>query len=341
MSVILALLVGSALFFIKPDTPLIELKSKYANAESKFMNIDGLPVHYRIEGSGSPIVLIHGTGSCLQTWDDWTDSLKNEYQVIRLDMPGFGLTGPRADRDYSINMYCTFLHKFMEKIGIDTFALSGNSLGGQIAWNYALAYPQQVRELVLVDPGGFYKDNKAGALIFKLAKIKWLANIMKKMDSKIMVNKTLRDVYYDDSKITEEKKQLYYDMSMREGNREAFVDRVQLIATDSAKDIRAIQCPTLVLWGKEDQLISVDMADSFAVIPNVKLIKYTEVGHSPQEEIPEQSVSDVKAFLEKNNTASFPFKDIAKALYKMVTIPLKALVKLGDALTTKDSAKGK
>jgi pimeloyl-ACP methyl ester carboxylesterase len=340
IAVIIVLLTGTMFLIMKPDKPLAELKLKYTTADSKFIDVEGLQVHYRIEGSGSPIVLIHGTGACLQTWDAWTDSLKSTHKVIRLDMPGFGLTGPRADRDYSIAMYVRFLHEFMSKIGIDSFALGGNSLGGQIAWNYALVYPQQVSSLILVDPGGFYKDGKAGALVFKLAKIKWLADIMKKMDSKIMVNKTLKDVYYDDSKITGATKQLYYDMSMREGNRQAFVDRVQLIATDSSKDLRAIQCPTLVLWGKEDVLIDVAMADSFAVIPHSKVIKYKEVGHSAQEEIPGQSVYDVEEFLQENETES-AFQTITRALYNAAKVSVHVLESVAKIGEKKDTAKSK
>jgi pimeloyl-ACP methyl ester carboxylesterase len=304
IGVILAMLVITFLMFKKPGIPVDDLKQKYTNAASKFIEVEGLQVHYRIEGQGPPIVLIPGTGSCLQTWDAWADSLKNNRQVIRLDMPAFGLTGPRADRDYSIDMYVRFLQAFMEKIGITKFDLGGNSLGGQIAWNYAMAYPQQVRSLILVDPGGFYDPEKGGALVFKMAKIKWLANLLGRLDTKLMANKTLEDVYYDDSKITPAIKQMYYDMSMREGNRQAFTDRVQLIGTDQPKDVKAIQCPTLVLWGKEDVLIHVSMADSFAMIPNSNVILYDKVGHVPQEEIPDRSVYDVVEFLQEVETAS-------------------------------------
>ncbi len=300
--VILILIVGAFFLLMKKDVPVDELKAKYTTTASKFTEINGMQVHYRIEGSGDPIVLIHGTGACLQSWDAWTDSLKKAYQVIRLDFPGFGLTGPRKDKDYSINMYVRFLHEFMKKIGVNKFALAGNSLGGQIAWNYALAYPQQVNALILIDPAGFYKEDKNGAIVFRLARIKWLAGALSKIDSKVMVNKTLKDVYYDDSKINAGIKQLYYDMSMREGNRQAFVDRVQSIDKDVSKDVRTIQTPTLLLWGEEDKLIDVAMADSFTVMPHVKTIKYKEVGHSPQEEIPGRSVYDAMDFMQSLKT---------------------------------------
>lgn len=297
---VIALVLFVAFFAIqKKSIPLEELKKKYTTASSKFLEMDGMQVHYRIEGEGKPVVLIHGTGASLQTWDGWTDSLvKNNYKVIRLDMPAFGLTGPRKDNDYSSKAYVDFLHRFLHQIGVDTFALAGNSLGGEIAWKYALAHPADVSKLILVDPAGFYSKEKGnGAIIFKLAKIKWLAVLMGKMDTKIIVNQTLKDVYEDDTKITEAQKQLYYDMSLREGNRESFSARVQQIDKEPKLDITDIKTPTLIQWGKEDKLLDISLMDNFTKIPDNKVVVYDHCGHSPQEEIPAASVADVLSFL--------------------------------------------
>lgn len=296
---ILILLLIIALAFIaliKKDIPVEQLIPKYANQASQFVDIDGMKVHYRIEGEGKPIVLIHGTGSCLQTWDVWTDSLKKNFKVIRLDMPGFGLTGPRPDKDYSIQSYVNFLDKFMTNIHVDTFMIAGNSLGGQIAWNYAHTFPQKISKMILLDPGGFI-NNGSKSLVFKLAKEKWIANSLKKLDTKLMVNNTLKEVYFDDSKISEQTKQMYYDISMRDGNRQSFIDRVQEIKHDAPKDRSVLNMPTLILWGKEDVLINVALVDSFKMIPNNKIIIYDKVGHSPQEEIPTHSVQDAIIFI--------------------------------------------
>lgn len=298
IAVIFILLIIAFVAIQKKSIPLDVLNQKYCNTDSKFIEVDGLNVHYKIEGEGMPIVLIHGTGAALQTWDAWTDSLKKNFKVIRLDMPAFGLTGPRNDNDYSSKMYVDFLDKFVAKIGVDTFALAGNSLGGEIAWKYAYTHLEKVSKLILVDPAGFYSKEKGnGAIIFKLAKIKWLAALMSKMDTKIIVNQTLKDVYYDDTKITEAKKQLYYDMSLRDGNRESFSARVQQIGKEPALDIAAIKTPTLTIWGKQDVLLDISLLGNFKKIPNNKIIEYDSCGHSPQEEIPEKSVKDVISFL--------------------------------------------
>jgi pimeloyl-ACP methyl ester carboxylesterase len=88
-----------------------------------------------------PVVLVHGTAASLHTWDDWTDSLKKDYRVIRMDIPAFGLTGPHPDADYSIEAYVAFLGQFLDQLDIDSMYLAGNSLGGNIAWNFAASLP--------------------------------------------------------------------------------------------------------------------------------------------------------------------------------------------------------
>ncbi len=286
----------------KEDIPLAELKTKYCNSSSQFMEIDGLNVHYRIEGQGRPLVLIHGTGSCLQTWDGWIDSLKGDFKVIRLDMPGFGITGPRADKDYSIHQYVSFLHKFLTKLDIDTCSIAGNSLGGEIVWSYAAAYPANVSNLILIDPAGFYlKGGQSAFSVFSLAKYKWLAAVIGQLDTKILVNRTLNDVYFDDSKITEAKRIMYHDMSLRAGNRQAFTDRVQQIDKEQKPNLAPITARTLLMWGREDQLLSIILASNFRAIKNIKEIDYDKVGHSPQEEIPQRSVLDAIKFLHQNH----------------------------------------
>jgi len=295
---LLLILVVSFLFLHRKGIPVSELIPKYTNEYSKFVDIDGMNVHYRTEGSGSPVFLIHGTGSCLQTWDVWTDSLKKYHTIIRMDLPGFGLTGARPDNNYSIDMYAKFIDDFATTLNIDTFAIGGNSLGGQIAWYYAATYPEKISKLILVDPAGFYDLKKGGSLVFNMARKKWLAKWLGKLDTKFSVNNTLREVYYDKSKISDKFKNMYYDMSMREGNREAFMTRVQSIEKDQTKDLSKLNMPTLILWGKEDLLIPINMLDSFTVIPNAQKIVYEKVGHSPQEEIPTESVIDAIRFLQ-------------------------------------------
>ncbi len=209
------------------DIPVEILKEKYANEFSKFVEIDGMQVHYRVEGKGMPIVLIHGTGSSLHTWDDWTTKLKENYQVIRMDLPAFGLTGPNKSGDYSIKKYTQFLEKFVVKMKIDSMFLAGNSLGGNIAWDYTSKNSQKVQKLILVDASGL-PTNKPQPWIFKMAKTPVLSKLFLYITPKSVIEDNMKQVYEDDAKITNTLITRYHDLALRTGNRQAFIDRAKI-----------------------------------------------------------------------------------------------------------------
>ena len=184
--VLLILLIKGGIY---SDISVEELKKEYANEHSKFVEIDEKEVHYRDEGTGFPIVFIHGTASSLHTWNDWTTELKKKYRIIRMDLPAFGITGPNKNADYSIKSYTQFLHKFLSKINIDKFYLAGNSLGGNIAWNYTAEYPDKIKKLILVDASGL-PTNKPQPAIFKMAKTPVLNSLFLYVTPKFIIKKS-------------------------------------------------------------------------------------------------------------------------------------------------------
>lgn len=283
-------------FNIRADIPVAELKQKYTNAQSKFISIDGLDVHYRDEGTGMPIILVHGTAASLHTWDDWTKQLQQNYRVIRLDLPAFGLTGPNATNDYSIKTYTSFLNQFLEKIAIDSFHLAGNSLGGEIAWNYAATYPEKVDKLVLVDPAGYSFEGNEPPII-KLANTPIINRLFSYVTPRFLISKNLREVYYDDSKISDELIDRYHQFALRKGNRAAFLARVQRAFVDHTPKLKTIQTPTLVIWGENDEWIPLAHGKKFvADMPNAQLVVLEKTGHVPMEERPKESLAAVLTF---------------------------------------------
>ena len=140
---------------LRGDIPLETLKARWAGGASQFVAVDGMGVHVRDEGSGPAVVLLHGTSSSLHTWDGWVERLRQGHRVVRFDLPAFGLTGPSPARDYSIDAYTAFVDHLTTRLGLQRFVLAGNSLGGGIAWAYALAHPDRVRALILVDAVGY------------------------------------------------------------------------------------------------------------------------------------------------------------------------------------------
>lgn len=297
------LIIGFCALNYYGDISMDEMKAKYANAESEFIEIEGMLVHYRDEGNPAdsiPIVLIHGTGASLHTWNVWTEKLKKTHRVIRLDLPAYGLTGPNKNHDYSSKYYISFLHDFLRKLNVKSCYMAGNSLGGKITWDYALQYPNEINKMILIDAAGYPSKKLGGALVFKLAQLPYIKHIFTKVTPKFIIEKSMLDVYGDDSKVNQQLIDQYHDMARREGNREAFVSRTKIKFDENYKRISEIKTPTLLLWGELDNWITIDNAYQFQKdLPNDTLIIYKGVGHIPMEEIPVKTAEDALIFLEK------------------------------------------
>ncbi|PQJ80560.1 alpha/beta fold hydrolase [Polaribacter porphyrae] len=298
--IVLILLIKSVVY---SDISVEDLKMEYANKYSKFIEIDGMQVHYRDEGKGFPIILIHGTASSLHTWDAWTTELTKTNRIIRMDLPAFGLTGPNTTADYSIKSYTNFLHQFLEKVKVDKFHLAGNSLGGNIAWNYAAEYPNKVEKLILVDASGL-PTNKPQPAVFKMAKTPILSDLFLYVTPKFFIKKNMKEVYADDSKITDDLINRYHKMALRVGNRQAFIDRARMDFKMGSKanleKLKSVKTLTLLLWGAQDSWIPLDNGIRMdSVMQNSKLVVLENSGHVPMEENPEESLQLLLEFLKK------------------------------------------
>lgn len=270
---------------------------KYANEQSRFLVIDGSLVHFRVEGKGSPLLLIHGAFSSLHTFDQWASILSKKNQVIRLDLPGFGLSGSRIDHDYSMEKFVNFLSQFLQIIGIKKCHLVGSSLGGWLAWEFVLKYPGRVNKLALISSAGFLEDRNV-PLPFKMARTPFIGKVIKYAVKKNVLEQFVRQVYADENKVTPELVDRYYDLFSRDGNPEAFLSLANGKYKDHTKKLKNIKCPTLILWGEEDIWLPLENGYKFRDrIPQAKLIIYEGVGHVPMEEIPIDTAKDLQAFL--------------------------------------------
>jgi pimeloyl-ACP methyl ester carboxylesterase len=282
----------------KDDIPFETLKARWADGSSRFLPVDGMQVHYRDEGSGPAVVLLHGTSSSLHTWDGWTATLRGRYRVVRFDLPAFGLTGPSPSRDYSIDGYVAAVDQVLLRLGLQRFVLGGNSLGGTIAWQYALAHPDRVRALILVDAGGYPLQGTDPPLAFKLGGWPILPSLLAKLDPRSFVENGVRKSYADASRVRPEIMQRYYELTLRAGNRASFVDRMRSPRRDDSARIRQVRQPTLILWGAQDRLIPVEAAHTFARdIAGSRVVVYDDLGHIPMEEDPARTATEVERFL--------------------------------------------
>jgi pimeloyl-ACP methyl ester carboxylesterase len=299
---IATILVIIFILFGHADKPLAELKAKYANGSSAFISVDSMDVHYRDEGNASdslPIVLLHGTGASLHTYDAWVAVLKNEKRVVRMDLPAFGLTGPFPDGNYSIENYVHFIHDFLSAKGITKCILAGNSLGGQIAYRFTIAHPQMVDKLILIDAAGYPLESKSIPIAFRMARIPILNKTIKYITPRFMVRASVENVYADKTKVTDALVDRYFDLALRAGNRQALVDRMTLAHDSSTIPlIKNIQQRTLVLWGEQDLLIPTKSAYRFHDdLPNDSLVILKNLGHVPMEEGARESMEVVRGFL--------------------------------------------
>jgi pimeloyl-ACP methyl ester carboxylesterase len=301
LSAITAFLFIIIAIYWKNDIDLNELKNKYAYPSSSFISIDGINVHYRDVGKGEAILLIHGTGASLHTWEKWIDILSPGYRVISFDLPGFGLTGPDPNHNYQISRYTAILDSLMVKLKVDSFHIAGNSLGGLVAWRYTTQFPQKILTLNLIDAAGLPQPGKKPPFIFQLAKLPVLSTLMQKVTPKSIIENSMLDVYKNDQLVTEKLIDRYFELSLREGNRTAFVKRMsQLNEKLDINDLKRITAPVLIQWGKDDRWIPLAKGYEFKkIIPKAELKIYNS-GHVPMEENPMETVEDYMIFLKKS-----------------------------------------
>jgi pimeloyl-ACP methyl ester carboxylesterase len=284
-----------------PDRPVSEL-SRWASPPSTFVDVGGLQVHVRDQGprdDDSPIVLIHGTSSSLHAFAGWAGTLAGQRRVITFDLPGFGLTGPSADGDYSIDATVRFVIALLDKLGIERCVLGGNSLGGAVSWMTAVLAPTRVDKLILVDSGGYPPHSTSVPLGFRIARMPVVSRLMSKTLPRFLIASGLRNVYGDPARVTPQLVDCYYDITLRQGNRRALVERFgQPRATAFAPRISELKLPTLIMWGGRDRLIPPDDAERFhRDIAGSTLVIFDDLGHSPEEEDPARTVVAVKEFL--------------------------------------------
>ena len=220
-----------------------------------------------------------------------------------MDLPAFGLTGPFLNKDYSISNYTTFLVEFLESLNITQCILMGNSLGGEIAWRFAIKEPKIAKKLILIDPAGYPVKSKSVPIAFKLAKVPILNKLLTYITPRFLVRSSVENVYFDKSKVSDSLVNRYFDLTLRKGNREAIIDRLKVSTTltnrtNTHSSVKKIKQPTLIIWGNNDRLIPVENAYKFKNdIANSKLIVMQETGHVPMEEKPLESLKHVTDFL--------------------------------------------
>jgi pimeloyl-ACP methyl ester carboxylesterase len=296
--VVAALLVGGALLLITPDKPRPELEATYRVSPADYVEAAGMRLRVRDTGprDAPAVILLHGFGSSLETWDAWADMLSDKFRVVRYDLPGFGLTGPDPTGDYSDARGVQVLGALMDALGIAKASVIGNSMGGKLAWSFAVAQPGRVEKLVLVSPDGFASP---GFDYGQKPDVPFTMRLLPYVLPTMMLRASLVPAYADKAMLSDELVTRYRDMMRAPSVRGAIVARMeQYMPEDPEPKLRQIRVPTLLVWGEKDGMIPFTNAqDYLRAIPGSRLVSFADLGHIPQEEAPARSLAPVRAFL--------------------------------------------
>jgi len=287
---------GFALMNYTPDLSRGDLEARYQASADDHVAVEGMRVHVRDAGSGPTLVLIHGFGSSLHSWDAWAADLSRDHRVVRLTLPGHGLTGPDPTGDYSDARSLAVIDAVLTAKGVERATLVGNSLGGLLAFKYAAAHPDRVERLVLLAPGGFPNP---GYSFGQKTEVPGPMRLLPYSLPESMVRQALTAMYADPARLSDATVDRTRDLMRAPGVRQALVDRLgQLVLEDPVPLLNRIQVPTLVIWGEQDVMVPYAHAEKFMqALPNATLVSWPDMGHIPQEEDPARSLDVLRAFL--------------------------------------------
>ena len=298
LTLLLTVLIAGGAWLYTPDKSRPVLEAKYLSASDEYRLVARIRLRMRESGrQDAPVViLLHGFGASLETWEAWAKCLSADYRVVRFDLPGFGLTGPDPTGDYSDRRTLDVLTALIDQLDVERVSLVGNSLGGRIAWKFAAAYPSRLSKLILISPDGFASP---GLEYGKKPELPFLVRLLPYILPKALVRSSLAPAYGDPKNLTDGSLTRYRDLMLAPGVRDAMVARMgQIMLEDPTPLLRRIEAPTLILWGKEDAMIPFsNAADYVRDIPHATLLALPEVGHVPFEEAPEASIKPVEQFL--------------------------------------------
>lgn len=303
---LLALLLGAGWAWT-PDLDPAELQRRWGGPPSQFVEAGGQRWHLRDTGPATapgtpappPVLMLHGFGSSLHSWDGWAERLQAQQRVLRVDLPGAGLSGPDTERRYDDDHAVAQLLALMDALGLQQVALAGHSMGGRLAWRLAVQHPQRVQRLLLVAPDGF---ESPGFEYGKPPEVGLMAGLLPYALPRAALRAGLAPAWGDKTRLTDATIDRYHQLLRAPGNRQAVLDRLsQLKLQDPRPLLAGLAMPVLLVWGDKDQMIPPKHAqDWLAALPAAtaaQLLLLPGLGHVPQEEDPAAGWAAIAAFL--------------------------------------------
>jgi pimeloyl-ACP methyl ester carboxylesterase len=308
LGIVALIAIGGYFALKRDDIPYQTLATTYESPVSLYVDLpSGVHMHYRDQGNanGPTLLLIHGFAASLHTWEKWVALLGDKYRLVSIDLPGHGLTSAPAGYRPSMQGYAGIVAEFARAQNLQSFSLAGSSMGGHVAWEYALAHPGQVNALILVDAAGWPESaasapNTETPLIFKLLANPTARALIRDLDISSVVRPGLRAAFPSDPALADDAMVArYVDLSRAPGHRAVLLALLTGERTHaSPQRLAALTLPVQIQHGSRDVVVPVARAHLFkAAIPHADLVVFDGIGHVPQEEIPEASAAAARAFL--------------------------------------------
>jgi 4,5:9,10-diseco-3-hydroxy-5,9,17-trioxoandrosta-1(10),2-diene-4-oate hydrolase len=269
-----------------------------------FVLVGGIDTYYERHGSGPPLLLIPAGASHTSTWRFNIDSLSRSHEVWILDLPGSGYTDKPATFPYTHGSYAQFVHDFMTTMGIPKSAIAGHSLGGTVALEFALHFPERTAGLVLISSGGYSRGVKLGALN-PLRFPTTSAIIVSFFSYPVIVRGFFSYIYHDPAPFARDTALVKEACDInRTPNARASLYWMQRAldfdyALPDVSRIKSVAVPTLIIWGREDRVVDVGTAARFRQdIAGSQLVVIDGAGHVVHEEKPDAVNRAIASFLD-------------------------------------------
>lgn len=295
--------------FLIPVPPLENTvpAESLADEDSKFIEVNGVNVHYKIYGTGEPVlILLHGFGASLFSWHEVTTPLAEYGTVIAYDRPAFGLTERplewEGENPYSQDAQVELVIGLMDALGVEKATLVGNSAGGTVSMLTALKYPERIESLILVDPA-VYAGGGAPAWIRPVLGTPQMRHLGPLFARQIQAQgvEFIKTAWHDPRKISQATFD-GYQKPLQVENWDKALWELTLSSRESglAERVKEFALPILVITGDDDRIVPTEQSLRLAEeLPNAALAVIPQCGHLPHEECPDEFMQAVQDFLRK------------------------------------------
>lgn len=275
----------------------------YPHRDSRTTEIDGITVHYldfNPDATGGTLVWVHGqSGAALETWY-LMDHLGKDYRLIAIDMPGAGLSEKPKMR-YTAELYQQVLTLFLEELALERYVLVGHSMGAVTVTSVAAHAPVGLEKLILVAP--YFFPGQPGGFLELMSNTGFLVNIAMQLYAPWMLRAIVSgNAFYDSSRVPEELLNTYLTAVFHTPNGRGALASVTRRIVGKRRDpalLESLRIPTLILWGREDRVLSYRYAERFPqTIPTSRLVTIENCGHVPHVERPGVVAKEIRQFIE-------------------------------------------